>query len=94
MYNEVLPYAKRINNGRTVDDVFRHLTSEVGELSDEISIKYGIIDAEPGKDGVFGEAVDIIAAVLDLIYVDNPDVTEEDILEYLRTKLQKWESKA
>lgn len=94
MYNDVLEFAKRINNGRTVQDVFLHLTSEVGELSDEIAVKYGIIDGEPGKDGIFGEAVDIIAAALDLIYVDNPDITEEDVLEYLHTKLQKWESKA
>ena len=94
MFKDVLEVAKRIDNDRTVQDIFLHITSEVGELSDEIAIKYGLSKEQPGKDGIFGEAVDIIASVLDLIYIDNPDVTEEEIVAYLRLKLAKWESKA
>jgi hypothetical protein len=92
MYSETVEVAKRVKDGRTVRDVMEFLVSEVGELSDEIAIKYGISNKEPGKDGVFGEAVDVIAAALDLIFVDDPTKTEEDVVDYLRLKLQKWEN--
>ena len=92
MYDEVVEVAKRVNDGRTVQDVLGFVVAEVGELAEEVGIKYGISPKEPGKDGVFGEAVDILAAVMDLIYVDNPNVTEEEVLEYLRVKLNKWEN--
>ena len=91
MIDETLLRSKRINNGRTVTDVMCTVAEEVGELATEVRIKYGQSYKEPGKDGIQGEAIDAIAALIDLIFVNNPDITKEEILRYLDYKLNKWE---
>lgn len=83
----VRSYSDRIENGRTTNDIFRFLLLEVGELRDEIS------GTDPGPDGIAGEAVDVILCALDLIYKNNPEWTDQDILEYARKKCDKWANK-
>ena len=91
MIDETLAVSKRIVNSRTVQDILCTVQEEVGELATEVRIKYGQSYKEPGKDGIQGEAVDAIAALLDLIYIDNPAVTKEEIILNLNVKLAKWE---
>lgn len=91
MIEETFLRSKRIVNGRTVKDVMCSVSEEVGELATEVRIKYGQSYKEPGKDGIQGEAIDAIAAILDLMYVDNPSITKEEILRTLDYKLNKWE---
>ena len=91
MIDETLARSKRIKNGRSCQDVLSSVMEEVGELATEVRIKYGQSYKEPGKDGIQGEAIDAIAAIIDLMYVDNPDITKEEILRYLDYKLNKWE---
>jgi len=93
IFEEILKTSKKIHNGRTVLEVLCSVQEEVGELAKEIRIKYGKSYKKPDVDGVFGESIDIIAAVVDIMYVDNPDITEAEVLEHLKKKLHKWETK-
>ena len=93
IFNTVIETSKRIKNGRTPFEVFCSVEEEVGELAKEMRIKYGRSYKTADEDGVFGECVDIISALIDLMYLDNPDLTEEEILPYLKKKLNKWETK-
>ena len=67
---------------------------EIGELSTEIGIKYFGFYKEPGKDGIIGEAVDAINCLIDLIHVENPDITPEELCAMFDKKLAKWKKKA
>lgn len=93
MINETWERTARIKNGRTVKDVMCSVAEEVGELATEVRIKYGQSYKVAGPDGIQGEAIDAIAAILDLIKVDNPDLTIEEVMRTLDYKLNKWELK-
>ena len=90
--NEILKISKSVNNGRSPLDVICSINEESGELSKEVRIKYGTIPSykTPDEDGVFGESCDILLAVVDMIYLDNPNVTEDEILNKVKEKLSKW----
>ena len=75
---------------RSLGDVFTSLAEEVGELATEVSIQNGYSTKPEGKDGVIGESIDVIACALDMIWVFNPDITEEEVMTILKTKLEKW----
>lgn len=66
---------------------------EVGELSTEVNIKEGYSEKPKGKDGIIGEAVDVILCAVDLIYINNPEVTEEEVRSIVTKKLAKWRGK-
>ncbi len=85
----VREYSNRIKNGRKPEDVLNHLRLEVKELDQE----FDLIDKSPGVDGISGECVDVILCALDLIFMNSPDWTDEQILEYANKKCQKWENK-
>lgn len=90
MISHTLSMSKIIKNDRTVQDVLCSVIEEVGELGTEVRVKYGTSYKEPGPDGVMGEAIDGILALIDLIYVDNPEVTETEIMNHVFKKLTKW----
>lgn len=73
--------------------VFASAVSEIGELGEELTIESGHSYKEPGPDGVLGEAVDTIVALLDLIYVHNPEITEYQLIEMAQLKTAKWHRK-
>lgn len=83
----VRSYSDRIDNGRMPADIFEYLHDEVNELEAEV---YGY---EPGPDGIPGEAIDVILCALDLIYKNNPEWTDKDILDYAQKKCEKWAKK-
>lgn len=85
----VRDYASRIKNGRTVTDVINHLETEVVEVRTEIAIAE--TGGEAGVDGVQGESIDIALCALDAIFVDDPGVSNEQILATALEKCQKWE---
>lgn len=78
----VLNVCQTIDSPRTIHTVFDHMLSEVHELEMEFN--------SLGEDGVIGEAVDVILCALDVIYQDNPNVTEDDIARVVERKLTKW----
>lgn len=85
----ILEASRRIINSRTVYSVNKHLQGEADELDYEVFLT--VSGAEAGKDGILGEAVDVILCAVDLIYKDNPNITKEEILAKVKEKLDKWE---
>lgn len=85
----ILESCRDIKNGRTLRTVMDHLDSEVDELRDEVS--YTLVDDPNGPDGILGESVDVMLCAVDMIYIDNPNVTKEQIMEVVIKKLAKWE---
>lgn len=82
-----------IHNGRDRQDILNYLATEYGELMEEHIIAQGKSYKDPGKDGIVGEAVDMIVCLLDLIHHEQPDLTEAELQEVFRKKLNKWDLK-
>ncbi len=82
-----------VENGRLLTDVLAHMMSEVGELSTEIMIACGRSYKDPDRDGVVGEAVDVILCALDVIRLYDPTVSVDDVLQTADAKLKKWVEK-
>lgn len=83
----VREYSKNIKNDRTEYDVFKHLCAESEEIRQELSTN------TPGEDGVMGECIDVILCALDMIFLDNPNITEQEIINYAHKKCEKWKNK-
>jgi hypothetical protein len=83
----------RVAKRRTLDSVCHSTGAEYGELCEEIMIVNGQSYKTPGKDGVVGEAIDIIACLLDLIHVYDPSITEDQLNTIMATKCAKWVEK-
>ena len=86
----VFAASDEINNERTLQDILTHLVTEVGELATEIQIQEGKSYKIEGKDGVIGEAIDVIACALDIIHIAEPGFTDLDLQVGMQRKLQKW----
>lgn len=87
LFAVVREYSNQIKNGRKPHDIFNYLLDEVRELEEEM---FGVGD---GKDGIAGEAVDVILCALDLIFKVEPNWTDQDIVKYAETKCEKWARK-
>jgi hypothetical protein len=83
MFELVKEYSNNIQNGRTVFNVLQHMKGEVIELTEEIC-------GANGPDGILGEAVDVLLCVLDIICIDNPNITSEELNIIMLKKLNKW----
>lgn len=75
---------------RTVQSIFNHALSEMGEIAIEINIAAGQSYKAPGSDGIVGESLDAIAALFDIIYQVDPNLTEEQLIKMLEPKMKKW----
>lgn len=82
--------SKRIRDHRNKYKVYAKAGEEMGELSQEIMIDEGDHYKEPGKDGVIGEAIDVIICMGDMIYQQDPEITEQEVLAIAERKLNKW----
>ena len=91
--NEILSTSYEVDNNRTQYDVLAKVMEEVGELACEVAIGNGGSYKTAGSDGIIGEAVDVIITATDLIYLTNPWITEDDLMDIIKTKLAKWKSK-
>lgn len=67
--------------------------SELGELATEVLTSLGHGGKEAGKDGIFGESVDLIITAIAIMLSTNPNITSQDILDKLDEKVKKWENK-
>jgi phosphoribosyl-ATP pyrophosphohydrolase len=67
--------------------------SELGELATEVLTSLGHGGKEAGKDGIFGESVDLIITAIAIMLSTNPNITSQDILDKLDEKVKKCESK-
>jgi hypothetical protein len=94
LIGRIFQVSDEIDNGRTASDIVKYSMTELGELAEEVIIDEGRSYKAPGKDGVVGEALDLIACAADMIRTQAPDLTEDQLLEIIEPKLQKWKSKA
>lgn len=78
---------------RTLHSIIGQAMAELGETAEEVNIALGVSYKKPGVDGVVGEAVDTICAMIDLIYRHNPNITEDELAAIARAKCQKWINK-
>lgn len=92
LVKDILETCEQIENGRTAIDILAYGMTEVGEVSEEVLIKYSPIAKHKtsGPDGIIGEAMDVILCMMDLIHEENPDITEEELQAIARLKLDKW----
>lgn len=79
-----------IKDDRSQYRVLTSATEELGELAQEIRVANGHSYKEEGKDGVVGEAIDLIACALDLIYITDPNISGFEINQKLALKCAKW----
>ena len=93
MFQIVRNTSESIKDDRTLGDVLGHAIEELGELATEIKIVNGKSYKKPGKDGVVGEAIDLINCALDIIYLSNPELTEDELNEIQKAKCDKWVEK-
>jgi hypothetical protein len=95
LVSEILATSKRVNDGRTAQDILTHAVTELGELALEVQISEGKSYKKAGKDGVVGEALDVISCMVDLIYVHYGRLaSEEFMVSLMKPKLDKWKEKA
>lgn len=94
LVSETFKYSDQIKNNRNTFYVLSKCVEELGELSVELQIAAGVSYKEAGKDGVVGEAIDLITCVLDIIRITHPNLTEEDLVSIAIPKLEKWKTKA
>jgi len=92
--NAIRTASRTINNRRTVQDVLTHAVTEIGELALEVQISQGRSYKQHGDDGIVGEALDVIACMVDMIYVHSPFMTEDEMVAMISPKLAKWQEKA
>lgn len=78
---EAAKQADIYHKNRTVQSIYNHAMSEMGEIALEVNIEDGQSYKAPGSDGIVGESLDAIAAMLDLVYKVNPDFPKDRYLE-------------
>lgn len=90
IFDKIREVGLKINNGRSISDIFTYAVEEIGELATEVNIEQGYSAKKPGKDGIVGESIDVIICLIDLIYTFNPGITIDDIESIVDKKLSKW----
>ena len=69
--------------------VYYHALKEMDELLCELSSN------ESGEDGIYGEAIDVILCMLDIININTKNTaTEKGINHYMIKKIKKWVDKS
>lgn len=92
MLKEVFEVSK-IAPKRTKIEVLSKMMEEVGELAKEIGIDSGYQNRPKGSDGIKGEIADVINTALDILWLEDPNITEEEFNSIFKVKLIKWKSK-
>lgn len=75
--------------GQTVDDMLRHLTSELGEVAEAISVERGQKNKKLTESSKV-ESIDLMICSLALYYLQDGD--NEELAEIGFKKLEKWEN--
>lgn len=92
MIEEILKVSQIVKDNRQPLQVLAKVMEEIGELSQEVNIHEGFVRKEKGgADGVTGEAIDAIISLIDLIYLYEPHISKEEILQITNNKLAKWQ---
>lgn len=87
----IFGYSDRIKNSRTPESIMSHGEGEVVELREELE-KFKAGEAA-GEDGIVGEVADVLACMIDLLRVTNPNLTADDFRQVVINKCDKWVAK-
>jgi len=87
---QILATSRAVSGPRSKYAVLSKAMEEMGELAQEVMIDEGDHYKPKGKDGVIGEAVDVIVCMVDMIYGMDNSITEDQIQEIVAKKLVKW----
>jgi len=90
MIETVFKTSDEVTKSRNSFAILASLVSEVGELAEEVAIQQGHSGKREGADGILGESIDIIVCALDMIRINFPEVTEDDIKIIAERKCDKW----
>jgi len=91
----VLEASDSIQNGRDTNHAIGKLREELKELPDEIIKRR---DGEAlGADGIIGEAVDVIQCIIDIVRLEYPDLSHDELVSEMErrmsAKCEKWRQK-
>lgn len=75
---------------RTPIKVLLSALTELGETAEEALIEAGASYKTAGPDGFVGECLDTVATLLDAVHVAAPNMTEQEIVQFLQGKMIKW----
>lgn len=84
--------SEQINDNRGCPAVLAHAMEELGELAKEVAIEHLSSPKKPEKDGIVGESLDAIICLVDMLYVHNPTLSEQDLIALANKKLAKWKA--
>lgn len=90
--SDVFYQCANVKNHRTPAGVMLKVQEEVGELALEVAIESGLSYKEPGKDGILGEAADVIISTIDVAFTAGH--TEQELINAIHEKLKQWKYKA
>lgn len=88
----------KIENGRTVREVYEYGMGEMEELLIEVD-NFEFDGVDDPKDGIAGEGVDVALCTLDatILHMKNQGYTKSEVKRYIEEKilqkLDKWERK-
>lgn len=95
LISEIVKTSIQVQNTRDIQDILTHSMTELGELAQEVQIDQGNSYKQPGSDGIVGEALDVIACMVDMIYVHYGVAADEEyLISLMKPKLEKWKEKA
>lgn len=95
LVTEIVNASIQVQNTRSIQDILTHAMTELGELAQEVQIAEGKSYKQQGPDGVVGEALDVIACMVDMIYIHYGILANEDyLIAKMKPKLEKWKEKS
>lgn len=95
LVSEIIKTSIQVKNDRNIQDILIHAMTELGELAQEVQIAEGNSYKSAGPDGIVGEALDVIACMVDIIYVHYDVLADEEyMISLMKPKLEKWKEKS
>lgn len=71
IFKEVKVVSDVIKNGRNATNIVMKSLTELGELAEEVSVKYNKSEYKAGSDdGILGEATDVLICLFDLLITE------------------------
>lgn len=73
-------------------DILASATEELGEVAVEIKIAHGLKKGPGGKDGIVGEAIDLMLCAADVIHSELGSLDNDQVKQIIMNKLAKWQA--
>ena len=91
----ILEASDTVNHKRSSLYAFNYALGEMKELEEEFVKAH--TGQEAGSDGILGEAIDVIQCLVDIIRLEHPTLSHDELVELMtvtmQAKCQKWLNK-